>query len=40
MSKVSNINISSVDKLITPNELKQKLPLETNVEEFVFQKRN
>ena len=40
MSKVSNINISSVDKLITPNELKQKLPLETNVEEFVFRKRN
>ena len=40
MSKVSNINISSVDKLITPNELKQTLPLETNVEEFVFRKRN
>ena len=40
MFKVSNINISSVDKLITPNELKQKFPSDPNLEEFVFRTRN
>jgi 3-deoxy-7-phosphoheptulonate synthase len=40
MSKVSNINITSVDKLITPHELKQKLPSEQLVEDFVFKTRN
>jgi len=40
MSKISNINISSVDKLITPKQLKIKLPLESDVEEFVFKTRN
>jgi 3-deoxy-7-phosphoheptulonate synthase len=40
MSKVSNINITSIDKLITPNELKKKLPIDSDVEEFVFKTRN
>jgi 3-deoxy-7-phosphoheptulonate synthase len=39
MSKVSNININSIEKLITPNELKKKLPSEPLVEEFVFKTR-
>jgi 3-deoxy-7-phosphoheptulonate synthase len=40
MSKVSNINIHTIDKLITPNELKKKLPSEPLVEDFVFKTRN
>jgi 3-deoxy-7-phosphoheptulonate synthase len=40
MSNVSNININSIDKLITPNELKKKIPSDPEIEEFVFNTRN
>ena len=39
MSKVSNINIDRIDKLITPNELKIKIPSK-DIEELVFNTRN
>jgi 3-deoxy-7-phosphoheptulonate synthase len=40
MSKISNININSIDKLITPNELKKKIPIDSEIESFVFNMRN
>ena len=30
MSNIENININSIDTLITPNELKQKIPSDPN----------
>jgi 3-deoxy-7-phosphoheptulonate synthase len=38
MSKISNIN--SIDTLITPNELKKKIPSDPEIEQFVFKTRN
>ena len=40
MSKVSNTNINSIDKLITPIELKQKIPCDKIVEDLVFNTRS
>jgi len=40
MSKIENININSIDKLITPNELKKKIPSDSNLETFVLNTRN
>ena len=39
MSKVSNINIIKVEKLITPGELKMKIP-SNDIEDLVFNTRN
>ena len=40
MSKISNININSIDKLITPNYLKKKIPCDEVVEKLVINTRN
>lgn len=40
MSKISNVNINTIDKLISPNELIQKYSLDDDLKKFILNTRN